>query len=103
MKVRVPANVDMPDRIVAGLTIRQLAILALDGLVLWALFLAAGRALSPIALVAVSVPLAAAGLAAGASSPHGISLDRLVRLALRYLQSAKRRVLAPEGSQRASQ
>lgn len=38
MKARIPADVDMPDRIFFGLTFRQISIVALDAFIVWALF-----------------------------------------------------------------
>jgi len=35
-RVRIPADVDRPDKLLAGLTARQLAILAVAAVVLWA-------------------------------------------------------------------
>ncbi len=45
-RVRIPADVERPDRLLAGLTARQLAILAVAGVVLWAGY-AATRHLRP--------------------------------------------------------
>jgi hypothetical protein len=97
VKFRLPANVDMPDRIFAGLTIRQLAILGGDALLIWVLFLAVGRSLHPILFASVSVPMAAAGLALATSTPEGIGLDRFAAFAGRYFLRPKRLAFAPEG------
>ena len=50
-RVRVPADVERPDRILAGLTARQLAILATSGVALWAAYLAT-RHVVPVAAFA---------------------------------------------------
>lgn len=100
MRVRVPANVDMPDRIMAGLTARQLLIVGLDGLVIWTLIALLKQFLPPVALGLLCLPIAAAGFAVATSSSHGTGLDRLARLAIRFVRSPKRLVLAPEGLRR---
>jgi hypothetical protein len=103
VKFRLPANVDMPDRIFAGLTIRQLAILGGDALLIWLLFLAVGGLFHPILFASVSVPFAAAGLALATSTPEGIGLDRFAAFAGRYFLRPKPLVFAPEGLAFASQ
>lgn len=97
MKFRLPANVDMPDRIFAGLTVRQLAILASDGLLVWLLYLAVGRTMHPALFASVALPLAAAGVVLVAPTPEGIGFDQLAVLAARFLLKPRRRVLAPDG------
>ncbi len=97
MKFRVPANVDMPDRILAGLSLRQLLILAVDGLLIWTLYFAIGRSVTVTVFAAVALVLGAAGLALATSSTHGLGVDRLVFFATRFLLEPKRQVLAPGG------
>lgn len=97
MKVRVPANVDMPDRIVGGLTFRQLIILAAGGALIWLLYVTLGRFVSLPVFAGVALPLGAACLAIATSAQHGIGIDRLAVLAVRFLLRPKRQVLAPDG------
>lgn len=97
MRVRVPANVDMPDRIMAGLTARQLLIIGLDGVVIWTLIALLKQFFPPVVLGLLCLPVAAAGLAVATSSSHGASIDRLALLAIGFVRSPKRLVLAPEG------
>lgn len=95
--VRIPADVEREDRVLAGLTARQLAILAVTGLVLYAAY-AATRELVPAAaflLVAAPVAVAAGLLALG--SRDGVSLDRLMLAALRQRMAPRVQVAAPEG------
>ncbi|MGH2704450.1 MAG: PrgI family protein, partial [Actinomycetota bacterium] len=96
MKLRLPANVDMPDRILAGLTLRQLLIVGGGVLVVWALYLAIGRSMGA-AFAVVALPLGAAGWALATSTPQGIGIDRLAFLAARFLLMPRRLVLAPRG------
>ncbi len=87
----------MPDRIVAGLTFRQLAILAVDGLLIWLSFLTFGASAHPAVFAAVATLLGAVGLALATSTPEGIGVDKLALLAGRFILGSKRQVLAPEG------
>lgn len=95
--VRIPADVEREDRVLAGLTVRQLAILAVTGLVLYAVY-AAIRDLIPAAgflVVATPVAVAAGLLALG--SRDGVSLDRLALAALRQRMTPRLQIAAPEG------
>lgn len=95
--VRVPADVDRPDRVLGPLTARQLAILGIAGLLLYSLY-SATRAFVPLPvflLVAVPAGVAAAVLALG--QRDGLSLDRLALAAIRQRLSPRHRVAAPEG------
>lgn len=87
----------MPDRILAGLTLRQLVIISADALVLWGIYVLVGSYVSPVIFGAIALPLAAAGIAIATATPHGVTIDRLIVAALRYLHSPRRRVLAPQG------
>lgn len=76
--VRIPADVDREDEILAGLTARQLAILAVTTSVLYV----AGTLLAPLlplaVLVAAGLPVAAVGIALAFGTRDGVALDRLV-------------------------
>lgn len=97
MKVRIPADVDMADRIFAGLTARQLAILGGDGLLLLALYVGLGQRVPLPLLGVLAVPMALVGLLWATTSPHGATWERLALAALRHFGKPRRRVLAPEG------
>jgi PrgI family protein len=95
--VRIPADVDREDRVIGPLTARQLAILAVTGIVLYGAY-SATRAVIPVAaflVFAVPIGVTAAFLALG--QRDGVSLDRLVLAALRQRLSPQHRVAAPEG------
>ena len=97
MRVRVPADVDMADRIFAGLTARQLAILGAHGLVLLALYTGLGDRF-PMALLGVlAVPICLLGLLWATTSPEGTTWEQMALAALRHFGRPRRRVLAPEG------
>lgn len=96
MKTRVPANVDMPDRILAGLTPRQLAVLIVDGLLIWAVASTLYPRVPLPLLIPAVLPLVVLGAAFAIQGP-GIGLDRLALLGIRFFKRPKRLVLAPEG------
>jgi hypothetical protein len=97
VRVRVPADVDMADRIFAGLTARQLLILGGHGLLLVLLYLGFGER-GPLPLfAAVAVPISLVGLVWATTSPEGSTWERIALAALRHFRRPRRRVLAPEG------
>lgn len=97
MTVKIPADVDREDRIVAGLTARQLIILGTAGLVLYGAWQAT-RAFVPLPLfLAVAVPVAVITVVVAVGQRDGVALDRLLVAAIRHQLTPRRRVFAPEG------
>jgi len=95
--VRIPADVDMADRVLGPLTARQLGILAVTGLVLYAAW-SATRAVLPIPVfLALAIPVAASAAILALGQRDGISLDRLLVAAIRQRMGPRHRVAAPEG------
>ena len=93
-RVRIPADVDRPDTVLAGLTARQLAILAIAAVAIWAGYVTA-RAVLPLAVfAALAAPLALAAGALALGRRDGLSADRWVLAALRHLRSPRRLVPA---------
>lgn len=98
--VRIPADFERPDAVLANLNARQLLILAVTGIVLYGAF-SATRSVVPLPvflIVAVPVGGAAALLALGRRD--GMSLDRLVLAAARQRLTPRYQVAAPEGIHR---
>lgn len=95
--VRIPADVEREDRIVAGLTARQVAILAVAGLVLYAGYLATRAVVPPIAYAVVAVLAAVAVAVLTLGSRDGMSLDRLAVAAARQRLAPRLHISAPEG------
>ncbi|MHB8452534.1 MAG: PrgI family protein [Mycobacteriales bacterium] len=96
-RVRIPADVDRPDTLLAGLTARQLAILAAAGVLAWAGYLAT-RALVPVAVfAALAVPVAGVVITVALGRRDGLGADQLLAAALRQLRAPRRMVLAPDG------
>lgn len=94
---RIPSDVDREDRMLAGLTARQLAVLAPTALGAW-LVVTAARSVAPLPVAAATaIPVAVLGLALALGQRDGLPGDRFARAALAYLRTPKRKVLAPEG------
>jgi PrgI family protein len=98
-RIRVPADVELEDRLAFGLTARQLAVLVVTAIVAYLAFttVASVAPLPLAAAAATPIALVGAGLAFGRRD--GLSGDRLALAALRLLLGPRRRVLAPEGMQ----
>ncbi|WP_241255420.1 PrgI family protein [Candidatus Protofrankia californiensis] len=95
--VRIPADVDREDRIVANLTARQVLILALTGIAVY-LGWAATRSLVPLPVFALlAVPVAAGAGVLVLGQRDGLSLDRMLVAAIRQRTSPRHRINAPEG------
>ncbi|SER91056.1 PrgI family protein [Actinokineospora terrae] len=95
--VRIPADVDMHDRVLGPLTARQLAILATAGAALYLLWIAT-RALVPLPVfLAVAVPVGAAAAMLALGRRDGVPMDILLFAAIRQRLAPRHRVAAPEG------
>lgn len=95
--VRIPADVDMSDRILGSLTARQLGMLTVTGLVLYAAW-SATRAFLPIPVfLALAIPVGASMAVLALGQRDGISLDRLLLAAIRQRIRPCHQVAAPEG------
>jgi hypothetical protein len=95
--VRIPADVDMHDRVLGPLTARQLAILAAAGAVLYLIW-AATRAFVPIPVfLAFAVPVGAASAMLALGKRDGMPMDKLLVAAIRQRVAPRHRVAAPEG------
>jgi hypothetical protein len=95
--VRIPADLDRPDRILAGLTARQLLMLAAGGLAAWTIEALTEPLVGLPAAVGVAAPLALAGVALALGWRDGPPLDRLVLAGLGWWRHPRRLVPAPDG------
>jgi len=95
--VRIPADTERPDRVLANLTGRQLAVLATAAAVLYLAWLACRTLVPPLAFLAAAVPVAAAAAGLALGSRDGLPLDRLALAAVRQRLAPAHRVSAPEG------
>src|SRR5207302_7878904 len=96
-RVKLPADVELEDKLAFGLTARQLLLLGATALVTYALYTVAASALPlPVAAI-LCVPVAVPGAVLALGRKDGLPADRLARHALRHLFTPRRRLLAPEG------
>lgn len=97
VRVRIPADTGREDRLLAGLTARQLALLSLGALSCWALFMGLRRAVALPVLGAVLVPFAGVVCFAALGRVEGVAASRLARLVVGHASSPRRLVVAPDG------
>lgn len=97
-RARITADIDTPDKIVYGLTARQLAILSVAGVLGYAIVRAVGTALPQPLLIAVLTPLAGAAIVLALGRRDGLSMDAWLLSAVRHIHSPKR--LAPAAAGR---
>lgn len=96
-RVRIPADVDREDRLLARLTARQVAILAATGIALWLAFLATDTFVPGPVFFGAAVPVAGVAVVLAFGRRDGVSLDRLAWAALRQSRAPRRLVVAPDG------
>ncbi|MDG4790225.1 PrgI family protein [Micromonospora sp. WMMD1102] len=94
MRARVPADIERPDRIAFNLSGRQLVILAVTGLLLYAAWTAVATLVHPLLFVAGAMPIAAGAFLLAVGRRDGLSLDAWVLAALRHRRSPRRLVPA---------
>ncbi|MFC6879653.1 MULTISPECIES: PrgI family protein [Actinomadura] len=97
LSARIPADVEQPDKIMYGLTGRQLAILGITALLTVSVFMAAAPVLPVAVVVAVCLPLVAAGCSLALGRHDGMALDRFALAALDHFRRRRTLVAAPEG------
>lgn len=98
-RARVPADVEREDTVLAGLTIRQAAMLAAVGLLLWLVYLGVGSRVPIPAFLVFGGLILAATSAIVLGRRDGIPLDRYLIAALRQRLAPRRLVSAPDGVQ----
>lgn len=95
--VKVPANVELKDRLAFGLTAKQLGILAATAVSAYGSFLILAPLMpAPVAVAAMAV-VAAGGVLLALVRHDGLDGDQLALALARYLRTPKRQLLAPEG------
>lgn len=95
-RVRVPADVERPDKLLAGLTARQIAILAVAAVILWAGYAATRRLVPAAVYAAAAIPAAATAVVLAVGRVDGHSADRYLLAALVHRRSPRRLVPTPE-------
>jgi hypothetical protein len=96
-RVRLPADVEIEDRLAFGLTFRQLAVLGVAALLGYGVYVSLSALLPLPIAAAAAAPFALAGGLLALGRRDGLPADRLTLIAARYLAGPRRRVLAPEG------
>jgi len=95
-RVRIPADVDREDRLLAGLSPRQLAILGTAAVVLWVVYVATQRVLPVAVFAGLAAPIAMGAALLALGRRDGLSADRLALAALRQRRSPRRLVAATD-------
>ncbi len=95
--VRIPADVDREDRLVANLTARQVLILTVTGLLLYGAWTITRPVLPTAVFLLLALPFGAAAAVVALGSRDGISLDRMLAAAVRQRLQPRYRVAAPDG------
>ena len=96
-RIRLPADVEMEDRLAWGLTARQLLILAATALISYGIFWVSATSLPVAVAGALAAPPGLFGVALALGRRDGLSGDRLALAATRHLIQSPRRVAAPDG------
>lgn len=96
-RVRIPADVDRPDRILAGLTARQLVLLAVPAVVVWAVYLGVRRWVPLPLFAALVAPLVIGVVTIAVGQRDGVILDRLLLAGFAHWRAPRRLVPAPDG------
>ncbi len=94
--VRIPADVDMPDRVIGPLTARQAAILGTTGLLLYTAWDSTRPFLAPAAFLGITVPVAVTAIIVALGSRDGVPMDRMLLAAIRHRASPRTRVARPD-------
>jgi hypothetical protein len=95
--VKLPADVELEDRLAFGLTGKQLALLAATALSAYGAFLTLAPLLTAPVALAAAVLVALAGILVAFVRHDGLSGDQLALAIARYARTPKRQLLAPEG------
>jgi hypothetical protein len=96
MRARVPADVERADRVAFNLTARQLVILTITGLVLYAAWTALVTVVPPLVFAACCVPILGAAFFLAVGRRDGIGLDLWLLAAWRH-RRAPRQLVPSEG------
>jgi hypothetical protein len=93
----IPADVEAPDKLLYGLTARQVAILATAAVACYLVWKAAGEAVPPQVLAAGFAPVLAVAVAVAMGRRDGLGMDAWLLAAIRWRRASRRLVPAPGG------
>lgn len=94
-RARIPADVDTPDRIVYGLTARQLAVLTVAAVLGYGVVKVLTPLLPAPVLIAVLTPLAGVAVVVAVGRRDGVPMDVWVASAIRHTYRPRRLAPAP--------
>jgi PrgI family protein len=97
VSARVPADVDTPDKIVYGLTARQLAILTVAAVLEYGIWRALDHRLPTPIVIGMLVPVAGLAFGLAVGRRDGLPLDAWLLGAIRHAQAPKRLAPLAEG------
>ena len=89
-RARVPGDIERADKIAFGLTGRQLVILTVTALLLYAAWTALATVVHPLIFGACALPIAASAFILAVGRRDGISLDAWILAGLRHRRSPHR-------------
>jgi hypothetical protein len=98
VQAQVPADFDAPDRVLYGLTARQVAILAATGALLWVAYHALSPIVPPVVFGIAALPLGGLAAAVALGRRDGISMDRWIAAAIKASRSPHHLVAASGGT-----
>src|SRR2546423_11425919 len=90
MRARVPANVERKDSILYGFTFRQVVILTIAGLIIYAAWTALARVVHPLAFLMATIPVAGFAFVLAVGRRDGISLEAWLAHAIRHRRTPHR-------------
>ena len=96
MRARVPADVDRPDKIIFSLTGRQVVILTVTALVLYAAWTAFARIVHPAVFIVAALPIAGTAFVVAVGRREGIGLDTWLLAAIRHRRAPHRLIPTDE-------
>jgi hypothetical protein len=94
--VRIPADVDIADRVLGPLTARQAAVLGVTGLVLYTAWDATRTVLGVGVFLALAAPVALTAVVLALGTRDGIPLDRMLLAAVRHRVTPSTRHAHPD-------
>src|SRR4051794_2218301 len=98
VRARIPADVTAPDRVVFGLTARQVAILTAVAAPAYLAWRALQGRVPDLVLISAGAPVAAIAVALAIGCRDGIALDTWLVAAVRHLRHPHRLAPAPDSS-----
>ena len=96
-RIRIPADVDREDQLLAGLSARQLAVVAVAAVACWLVYTATRWILPLPLIVATCAPIAVVAIVLVVGRVDGLKGDRLAAAVVRHLVSPRKHVIAPDG------